>query len=236
MRRSWVAASLHPHRWRRARRPALAEPAATMSPVTLLALDIGNTSLTLGLFREGELIGSWRATTRAGATPDEAALVRDMLALDARLDELTAVGIASVVPPLTERFVGFAQDRLGLEPMVVDAATLKGILPIEIDPTRRGGRGPSVQRAGRRDRVRRPGDRHRPGHQHELRRDRRQRRLHRRGHRPRTRRLAGGAGRAGPASCRGSSCGARSTPSAPTPSTPCSPARCSGISAWSPAC
>ena len=37
-----------------------------------------------------------------------------------------------MVPPLTERFVGFAQDRLGLEPMVVDA-TLKGILPIEID-------------------------------------------------------------------------------------------------------
>ena len=106
-----------------------------MSPVTLLALDIGNTSLTIGLFREDELIGSWRATTRAGATPDEAAaLVRDMLGLDAhRLDELTAVGIASVVPPLTERFVEFAQDRLGLEPMVVDAATLKGILPIEID-------------------------------------------------------------------------------------------------------
>ena len=47
--------------------------------------------------------------------------------------QLTAVGIASVVPPLTERFVEFAQDRLGLEPMVVDAATLKGILPIEID-------------------------------------------------------------------------------------------------------
>ena len=67
--------------------------------------------------------------------PDEAAaLVRDMLALDAhRLDELTAIGIASVVPPLTERFMGFAHDRLGLEPMVVDAATLKGILPIEID-------------------------------------------------------------------------------------------------------
>ena len=84
-----------------------------MSPVTLLALDIGNTSLTLGLFRDGELIGSWRATTRAGATPDEAAaLVHDMLALDAhRLDQLTAVGIASVVPPLTERFVEFAHGR-----------------------------------------------------------------------------------------------------------------------------
>ena len=123
--------------------------------------------------------------------------MRDMLALDAhRLDELTAVGIASVVPPLTERFVGFAQDRLGLEPMVVDAATLKGILPIEIDRPAEAG-ADRLCNAGRRDRVRRPGDRHRPGHQHELRRDRRQWRLHRRGHRPRTRRLAGGAGRPG---------------------------------------
>ena len=49
-----------------------------------------------------------------------------MLALDAhRLDQLTAVAIASVVPPLTERFVEFAHERLGLEPMVVDAATLR---------------------------------------------------------------------------------------------------------------
>lgn len=106
-----------------------------MSPVTLLALDIGNTSLTLGIFRESALVGSWRATARAETTPDEAAaLVRDMLALDGhRFDQLTAVGIASVVPPLTDRFVEFAEDRLGVEPMVVDAATLDGILPIEID-------------------------------------------------------------------------------------------------------
>ena len=47
--------------------------------------------------------------------------------------------------------------------------------------------------------------------------------------------LAGGAGRRGPASCHGSSCGGPSMPSAPTPSTPCSPARCLGTSAWCPA-
>ena len=39
----------------------------------LLAVDIGNTNLTLGLFRDGELAGSWRAwwawvwTTSAGS-------------------------------------------------------------------------------------------------------------------------------------------------------------------------
>jgi type III pantothenate kinase len=106
-----------------------------MSRVTLLALDIGNTSVTLGLFREAELVGSWRVTTRADATPDEAAaVVSEMLALDNhRTDALTAVAIASVVPPLTGSFAEFVRRRLDLEPLVVDAAALGGILGIEID-------------------------------------------------------------------------------------------------------
>jgi type III pantothenate kinase len=103
--------------------------------VTLLAVDIGNTNVTLGLFHETELAGSWRATTRAGATPDEtAALVRDMLALDGHgTDAVTAMAIASVVPPLTGAFTQFGRRRLQLDPLVVDAAALGGILAVSID-------------------------------------------------------------------------------------------------------
>jgi len=103
--------------------------------MTLLALDIGNTNLTLGLFGEAGLIGSWRATTRAGATPDEAAtMVEGLLALDRRtLGELDGVAIASVVPPLTDSFTTFARDRLKLQPLVIDAAALEGILSVQID-------------------------------------------------------------------------------------------------------
>jgi type III pantothenate kinase len=106
-----------------------------MCRVTLLALDIGNTNLTLGLFRDAELAGAWRATTRADATPDEAAaLVGDMLALDGhRADELRAVAIASVVPPLTDTFSDFFRARLQLDPLVIDAAALRGILDVRID-------------------------------------------------------------------------------------------------------
>jgi type III pantothenate kinase len=106
-----------------------------MCRVTLLAVDIGNTNVTLGLFQEATLAGSWRATTRAGATPDEAAaLVSDLLALDGhRTDQLRAVALASVVPPLTDSFTAFARQRLRLEPLVVDAAALDGILVIDID-------------------------------------------------------------------------------------------------------
>lgn len=101
----------------------------------LLAADVGNTNVTLGLFTDGELAGSWRATTHAGATPDEvAAMTAQMLALGGHgLDELQAVALASVVPPLTDTFEHFVRDRIGLEPMIVDAASLAGTLRIEID-------------------------------------------------------------------------------------------------------
>jgi type III pantothenate kinase len=106
-----------------------------MSCVKLLAADVGNTNVTLGLFTDGELVGSWRATTHTGATPDEvAAMTAEMLALDGHgLDELQAVALASVVPPLTDTFERFVRSRIGLEPMIVDAASLAGTLRIEID-------------------------------------------------------------------------------------------------------
>jgi type III pantothenate kinase len=106
-----------------------------MSRVKLLAADVGNTNVTLGLFTDGELVGSWRATTHAGATPDEvAAMTAEMLALEGHgLDELQAVALASVVPPLTDTFERFVRSRIGLEPMIVDAASLADTLRIEID-------------------------------------------------------------------------------------------------------
>ncbi|HET7082194.1 MAG TPA: type III pantothenate kinase [Candidatus Limnocylindria bacterium] len=101
----------------------------------LLAADVGNTNVTLGLFTDGELVGSWRATTHTGATPDEvAAMTAEMLALEGHgLDELQAVALASVVPPLTDTFERFVRTRIGLEPTIVDAASLAGTLRIEID-------------------------------------------------------------------------------------------------------
>jgi type III pantothenate kinase len=109
--------------------------AATMSPVKLLAADIGNTNVTLGLFADDELVGSWRASSRATATADElAALTTQMLALDGhRLSELDAVAVASVVPPLTGTFERFLRERASLEPAIIDAVSLRGVLPIEID-------------------------------------------------------------------------------------------------------
>ena len=101
----------------------------------LLAADIGNTNLTLGLFEAGRLVGSWRGTTQATSTDDEVAvLVAGLLGLDGhRLEELDAVAMASVVPPMTTTFARMVSERTGREPLVVEAGRLEGILPIEID-------------------------------------------------------------------------------------------------------
>ncbi len=101
----------------------------------LLAADIGNTNVTIGLFDEDRLVRSWRAITRANATTDEvAAMLTGLLTLDGhRLDELDAIALASVVPPLSETWERLAVERIGVEPAAIDATALEGILAIRID-------------------------------------------------------------------------------------------------------
>jgi type III pantothenate kinase len=101
----------------------------------LLAADIGNTNLSLGLFDGSELVGSWRATTEPTATADEVAtLLAGLLALDGHgLEEIEAVALASVVPPMTETFSRAIRLRTRRTPVILDATSLDGILAIEID-------------------------------------------------------------------------------------------------------
>src|SRR6188472_4806475 len=84
---------------RRSSRPSL--PA--YQPAMLLALDIGNTNVTVGLFRAGALLATRRAATNPRATTDEVELLLDgLLRLDGiAITDLDAIALASVVPALT---------------------------------------------------------------------------------------------------------------------------------------
>ncbi|HSF04028.1 MAG TPA: type III pantothenate kinase, partial [Solirubrobacterales bacterium] len=91
----------------------------------LLAIDAGNSNLTLGLFRAGALIGTRRAATDPRATPDQLELVlAGLLELDGLgLGDLDAIALASVVPPVTEGIAAIA-DRRNVRLVVASAGTV----------------------------------------------------------------------------------------------------------------
>jgi type III pantothenate kinase len=95
----------------------------------LLAIDIGNTNITFGLYT-GETLGpSWRIRTIHEKMPDEYGILLYQLFQHRgyQPDDVTAVAIASVVPPLTPVFQQVCQDYMGQTPLVVDAGVRTGV-------------------------------------------------------------------------------------------------------------
>jgi len=107
----------------------------------LLAFDIGNTNIHLGLWDGASWRLSWRARTVAEKMMDEyAVLVRNFLyTAEVNHDEITAACMSSVVPSLTPTFQELARRYLNLEPLTVSSETELGIA-IAIDmPEQAGG-------------------------------------------------------------------------------------------------
>jgi type III pantothenate kinase len=101
----------------------------------LLAIDVGNTNITLGLFSGEELSQDWRIETAARRTSDEYGLLVTQLLQNAGFErgDIDAVIIASVVPSLTPHLESFSQTVLGLKAQVVGPG-LKTGMPIRYDP------------------------------------------------------------------------------------------------------
>ncbi len=68
----------------------------------LLALDAGNSNITIGAFENRSLAGRWRLRTVLDQTADEwGVLLRNLFSLSAlELERVDGVVISSVVPPL----------------------------------------------------------------------------------------------------------------------------------------
>jgi type III pantothenate kinase len=95
----------------------------------LLAIDIGNTNLTIGLY-EGEQLGwHWRLATDHNRMPDEYGLQLLGLMQHAghNLKDLTGISLSSVVPPLTGRVTQACREYLKQEALVVDTGVKTGI-------------------------------------------------------------------------------------------------------------
>ena len=95
----------------------------------LLCIDIGNTNITLGLYEGTELGLRWRLATDQKRMPDEYALqVLGLLAQAAiPVASVDRAVIASVVPPLTDRWVQLCQNYLHCDPLVVSYKLRTGI-------------------------------------------------------------------------------------------------------------
>ncbi|MDX1662314.1 MAG: type III pantothenate kinase [Candidatus Promineifilaceae bacterium] len=94
----------------------------------LLAIDIGNTHITLGLWDGQTWRLQWRLRTVQEKTADEYGIYLKVLLREVELaDAVERVIFSSVVPPLTRTFSLLSERYLGCEALQVDARTETGI-------------------------------------------------------------------------------------------------------------
>jgi type III pantothenate kinase len=95
----------------------------------LLAIDIGNTNVVLGVFDKDKLVENWRVGTNAQITPDEYAMTfKDLFnfaGIEFKL--ITGVIISTVVPPLLPVMTEMSRKYFRIEPMIVTHEIKSGI-------------------------------------------------------------------------------------------------------------
>jgi type III pantothenate kinase len=95
----------------------------------LLAIDVGNTNIVLGVFERSELIRSWRLQTQRERTVDELGLLVNGLFTHGGIDRgnVDGVVLGSVVPPLTNTVTAMVYRDFMRKPLVVEPARNSGM-------------------------------------------------------------------------------------------------------------
>ncbi len=95
----------------------------------LLAIDVGNTNIVLGVFDKERLVESWRVGTKTQITPDEYAMIFKDLFNFAGLDfrQIDGVIVSTVVPPLLQIMAETSRKYFRMEPMIVTNEIKSGI-------------------------------------------------------------------------------------------------------------
>jgi type III pantothenate kinase len=98
----------------------------------LMTLDIGNTEITVGLFRGQELEAHWRLTTNPDRTPDEwgSAIGSFVIQAGHSPNEVRAVCLASVAPAVTQSLIEGIASSTGCATLSVDS---RSALPVTLD-------------------------------------------------------------------------------------------------------
>jgi len=95
----------------------------------LLAIDIGNTNVVVGVFDKERLAANWRVGTNTQITPDEYAMIfKDLFGFAGmEFGRVAGVIISTVVPPLLPVMVEMSRKYFRIEPMIVTHQIKTGI-------------------------------------------------------------------------------------------------------------
>jgi type III pantothenate kinase len=106
----------------------------------LLAIDVGNTNIVLGVFDGETLVHHFRIHTEPRATGDELGLVVVALLREAGVesDAISAVAVSNVVPSLSRSVEELAQRHFGGPPLVLGPGIRTGIKIHYDDPRQVG--------------------------------------------------------------------------------------------------
>jgi type III pantothenate kinase len=103
----------------------------------LLALDVGNTEITIGVFDGDKLLQHWRAATVADRTADEHALLlggflaQEGMALGTTVSGVT---ISSVVPRLSQALREMVRRYCGFDPLMLEPGIRTGLSILTDNP------------------------------------------------------------------------------------------------------
>lgn len=119
--------------------PGVAVPGPRLPPV-LLAIDVGNTNIVLGVFEGERLVNHFRMHTEPRSTGDELGLTVVALLRAAGIDagDITAVAVSNVVPPLSHAVEEMASRHFGGPPLVLGPGIRTGIKIHYDDPRQVG--------------------------------------------------------------------------------------------------
>lgn len=95
----------------------------------LLVVDVGNTNITFGVYKEKKLLKSFRITTKLPRTSDEFGItMMELLRINGiSIQEIDGISMASVVPDIMHSLTGAMVKYIGQKPLIVGPGIKTGI-------------------------------------------------------------------------------------------------------------
>lgn len=95
----------------------------------MLAVDIGNTNIVLGVYKQRELLHHFRLSTARQSTVDEyGVLIHNLFTMSGIVvNQVEGVIISSVVPPLVQTIVDMCVKYIGKDPLLVGPGIKTGL-------------------------------------------------------------------------------------------------------------